>query len=187
MTHSALSQSIPTKTTASRPTRTQSCVYNLQMISPNDFWSSSAWQRDVEHRRSAARHCDKSHYNVNMYSVSLGAAGGAQTQNESRQETLWWRRNNHSEHFTAGRRIWASGGLMLRRCHDAICAPSPFIRGCESMRLGDNILPDEICAQSDASPPPPAPPAAPPRRLFWGMKAWDMQWLSFSSLSQFTH
>lgn len=57
------------------------------------------------------------------------------------QEILW-------EHFMPRRRMSAHGGLMLRRCHDAICTPSPFILSCEAMWLSDNILPSEICVES---------------------------------------
>lgn len=40
------------------------------------------------------------------------------------------------------------GGLMLRRCHDAICTLTPFILACKAMWLSDNILPSEICVES---------------------------------------
>lgn len=105
-----------------------------------------------------------------MYSVSLGAAGGAQKAGRRHfggGETIIQNISRQGEEYE---RAAASCcvGVMMRYAH------YPFIRGCESMRLGDNILLDNICAQSDASPPPAAPPAAPPfppGRLFWGMKA----------------
>lgn len=39
-------------------------------------------------------------------------------------------------------------GLMLRRFHDAICAPSPFILSCEAMWLNDKMSPSENCVKS---------------------------------------
>lgn len=55
---------------------------------------------------------------------------------------------NHSEHCMPQRRAFAHGGLMLRRCHDAICTLTPFNLACEAMWQSDNILPSEICAES---------------------------------------
>lgn len=130
---------------------------------------SGAHQLDNEMSSAdtAARRCDKSHYNANMYGASLGAAGGAQTQNESRQETLGGgetivqsisRQGEEDERAAASCCV----GVMMQYVQPR--------RSFEAVKACGSVI-TFYPTRSDASPPPAAPPAAPPRRLFWGVKA----------------
>lgn len=123
--------------------------------------------KEYQHGLRLERCCDKSHHKFTL-GCKLPAGDSSLHKNRValRRTHFGNRGTNHSEHCLSQRRVLAHRGLMLCRCHDAICTLTPFSLAFDAMWQSDNILPSKICVESLWRPLPPPQPAF----LFWGIK-----------------